>query len=329
MQEILILEPNRETARQLRDHFEAYGFTVVCVETVDEGITALSDHPPDLIVSEFRLPGNDLERLCRFIGKEGEQTTIPLLFTTAAARSPRIQQEVKRIGADAILYKPFSFQTLLERIERIRVGRRFYRKSRITLGKEERWEEIPLSGSLARCGFPELIRLIRLGGVSGALTLEKAHAFRVLYWKGGELIAITETFSRSENLGAELLQEGRISNLQYEHLFSSVLSGREALLDVPEDPENHALHLALEEAIAAKGWIAPHELHEAATRRLRRKFIGIWGWRQGFYRVTRQSPPPFTSMQGSFDLPGLVFEAIGRFGNFAELRRRTRDWDRV
>ncbi len=81
-----------------------------------EGLAAISEHKPDLVVLDVMMPDLDGFEVCRRMRAENDQT--PVLFLTA---SDSTQDKVRglRLGADDYLEKPFSLEELVARAHSI------------------------------------------------------------------------------------------------------------------------------------------------------------------------------------------------------------------
>lgn len=109
---ILIIEDDEAILRFLRRGLAYEGYTV---DTAAEGQTGLAmarDHPPDLVVLDWMLPGLDGLEVCRRLRAGGP---VPILMLTA---KDSIHNRVQGLdaGADDYMVKPFDLDELLARI---------------------------------------------------------------------------------------------------------------------------------------------------------------------------------------------------------------------
>ncbi len=113
---ILIVEDEEALNLLLRYNLESEGFAVDVVERGDEAETRVSEHPPDLIVLDWMLPGVSGIEICRRLRAKDETKGIPILMLTARG------EETERVrglstGADDYVVKPFSLPELLARVQ--------------------------------------------------------------------------------------------------------------------------------------------------------------------------------------------------------------------
>ena len=113
---ILIVEDDAALCDLLRYNFEAAGFEVAEARTGDEAELLVREHPPELLVLDWMLPGVSGIELCRRIRAGKTSGHIPILMLTARA------EEIDRVrglttGADDYVTKPFSPAELVARVK--------------------------------------------------------------------------------------------------------------------------------------------------------------------------------------------------------------------
>ena len=112
---ILIVEDDRDIAELVRRYLEKAGFSVeVCVSGRD-GMTALTERPPDLVVLDLMLPHMSGADICHAARANPATALIPIIMLTARS------EEAERIagleiGADDYIAKPFSPNELVARV---------------------------------------------------------------------------------------------------------------------------------------------------------------------------------------------------------------------
>lgn len=113
--DILVVEDDPRYLRLIRFVLEAAGYRVRSVGTGEEGLDAVAERLPDLLVLDIMLPGMDGFEVCRRVR---EVSTAPIIMLTAKGAE---EDKVKglRLGADDYVVKPFSAQELLARVEAV------------------------------------------------------------------------------------------------------------------------------------------------------------------------------------------------------------------
>ncbi len=114
LRHILVVDDDRHITDLLRRTLAHAGYTVAVALNGEDGLQAVIDKPPDLIVLDVMLPGIDGYEVARRLREGG--TGVPILMLTARGE---VQDRVTglRGGADDYLVKPFELDELLARVE--------------------------------------------------------------------------------------------------------------------------------------------------------------------------------------------------------------------
>jgi DNA-binding response OmpR family regulator len=112
---ILVVDDEPNIADLIELYLTRDGFRVVKATTGEDGVRAVSDHRPRLVVLDVGLPDVDGLEVCRRLR---QTSTIPVIFLTAR------DSEVDRVlglelGADDYVTKPFSPAELVARIKAV------------------------------------------------------------------------------------------------------------------------------------------------------------------------------------------------------------------
>ena len=116
---VLVIDDEPELLLLCRTALTGSGYEVSTAETGDEGLEAVRNSRPDIIVLDFMMPTVDgltvLERLRRDVDPEG---TVPVVMLSARGR-PEDALRGLAAGATAYVIKPFSFDELEALLEAI------------------------------------------------------------------------------------------------------------------------------------------------------------------------------------------------------------------
>lgn len=109
---ILVVEDEKPIADIVQFNLEKEGYTVTCVGDGHEALEQVESDPPDLILLDLMLPGQDGMEVCRQVRQKHR---MPIIMLTAK------DSEVDKVlglelGADDYVTKPFSNRELLARI---------------------------------------------------------------------------------------------------------------------------------------------------------------------------------------------------------------------
>jgi len=112
---ILIIDDTADIVELLRKRFQADGYTTAEAYDGEQGLAAVENFRPDLIVLDIMMPKIDGLECCRRL-RAGESTRyIPILMLTAKSGVPDRIKGLD-IGADDYITKPFNYRELAARV---------------------------------------------------------------------------------------------------------------------------------------------------------------------------------------------------------------------
>ncbi len=112
---ILVIDDEPQIGRMLRTQLAARGYEVEHVGTGNEGLIAVGENPPDLILLDVGLPDIDGVEVCRRLR---EWTAIPIIFLTVRDEE-RLKVRALDVGGDDYVTKPFGIPELLARVRAV------------------------------------------------------------------------------------------------------------------------------------------------------------------------------------------------------------------
>lgn len=115
---ILIVEDEADILELLRHNLLREGFSVAAVTRGEDGVAALTQKRPDLILLDLMLPGLSGLDICRQLKKEPKTAGIPIIMVTAKSEESDIMVGLE-MGADDYVSKPFSVKVLVSRIRAV------------------------------------------------------------------------------------------------------------------------------------------------------------------------------------------------------------------
>ena len=115
MKRVLVVDDDAGIREMLRLVLETAGFE--CLESTDiqEAYWHITDHPPDVLLLDWMLPGGSGIELLQRIRKDEATHSLPVIMLTAKAHEDNIIQGLD-MGAHDYITKPFSPKELLARI---------------------------------------------------------------------------------------------------------------------------------------------------------------------------------------------------------------------
>lgn len=111
---ILVVDDNADTLMLLRLFFESEGFEVVAADSAIAARHAVQELPPDLVITDFRMPGMTGLELCEAIRAEPRTSHVPIILHTAT-----ILREQGASLYDALAPKPVELQRLRQQVSRL------------------------------------------------------------------------------------------------------------------------------------------------------------------------------------------------------------------
>ncbi len=109
---ILLVEDNPLNMKMMTDLFEVHGYRALHAANGYEAMTMASDHRPDLIIMDIKLPGlSGLDVISR-LKRDGDLMAIPVIAVSALARAEE-EAMIRSAGFDEFLSKPFSVRRML------------------------------------------------------------------------------------------------------------------------------------------------------------------------------------------------------------------------
>ena len=111
-QRILVVEDDAAINQLYRIALEAAGFTVQICRDVVSAIRILNHQTPSLILLDLKLPNVHGIELCRYVRRDTECPTIPIVVASAFADAESVNNAMQA-GADAFLSKPIAIKELV------------------------------------------------------------------------------------------------------------------------------------------------------------------------------------------------------------------------
>jgi DNA-binding response OmpR family regulator len=198
---ILLVEDDLRLAELVSRYLESNGFTVNIASRGDEVIAAVEREPPDLVILDLGLPGEDGFTVCRQLRSS---YTNPILILTA--RDSDIDHVLGlELGADDYVVKPVEPRVLLARIGAL------LRRSRAALASERK------ALQFGRLSINTTSRSVHLDGQSIALSGTEFDLLLYLASHAGEIQSRETLFKdlfKREYDGMDRMLDIRISRLR-------------------------------------------------------------------------------------------------------------------
>jgi DNA-binding response OmpR family regulator len=123
--QILLLEDDRYPRLLLAEGLEEYyGYKVVRAQNIQEAEEQLASMTPDLLLLDCVLGNNRFQVIewAEKVRRRSELSKVPILFVTAYYRE--MEERVREIENSDILAKPFTFEDVTQKLQRLLAGKR-------------------------------------------------------------------------------------------------------------------------------------------------------------------------------------------------------------
>lgn len=110
---ILIVDDDPSIRATLAEVLTDEGYHVQTATNGAEGLSAIAESPPDVVLLDMRMPVLDGWGFARALGERG--VSVSIVVMTAAQEATLWARE---IGAGSVLPKPFDLEVLLQVVER-------------------------------------------------------------------------------------------------------------------------------------------------------------------------------------------------------------------
>jgi len=196
----LVVDPEGEFRRSVRDLLVARGFTVHEATSGEEGLRLALEKRPWLILSEVTVPGLDGFELCRRVRSHSLLHHTPFVFLSRRD-DYRDRYHGLRLGADDYLAKATGSRELLIRIQLLL-------KRYSEMGARNR-RGAGMEGSIEVVGAPGMLQMCHLGRLTGVCTVRTATRVVQLRFRDGDIVSADSDASRGVDAVYDLLSWSR------------------------------------------------------------------------------------------------------------------------
>lgn len=109
---ILVVDDEPQITRVLKTTLSSQGYATRTASDGKEALQVMKDWPPDLVITDLRMPNMDGLVLCRHIR---EQSQVPIIVLSVKGEE-KTKVEALDAGADDYVTKPFNINELLARV---------------------------------------------------------------------------------------------------------------------------------------------------------------------------------------------------------------------
>jgi CheY-like chemotaxis protein len=114
---VLVIDGEQHLLQEIKDALTEAEFACRCCTTANEAIVAAETCPPDLIVCDWNLEGENGVETCEQIRRQPGMEAVPLMFLSSAQRPDVVRRSLETGAGFYCLRKPFAPTVLVELID--------------------------------------------------------------------------------------------------------------------------------------------------------------------------------------------------------------------
>src|SRR5579872_2132418 len=177
--QVLIVDDN-PLIRDLICHGMEPHCTVISATDGADALLKSIDNPPDLIISDFRMPGLDGRQLYEKLRGRASTRNIPFVFVASRGDIEEKLRPAVGIGVEEFIPKPFFIADLVRQVKKI--------VDRLHLEKMQKRASRPgvIQGRLEEMSVTELMQSLEMGQKTCRLALRHAEERAELYFTAGQ-----------------------------------------------------------------------------------------------------------------------------------------------
>ena len=156
------------------------GFTVTTAENGQDALEKCAIQPPDLILSDTRMPVMDGFELCRRLKEDSRFQATPFIFLTGE-KSLEFKVKGLELGVEDYLTKPIYIKEIVTRVKIL-----LQKRERERLGRKD--QRASFAGNLADMGVVDLVQTLEMGRKTGALRVRDGSRTAAVWFRDGRIV---------------------------------------------------------------------------------------------------------------------------------------------
>ncbi|MFY3746757.1 response regulator, partial [Anaeromyxobacter sp. Red801] len=180
-QHLLLVDGDPKSLRVMEVSLKKAGFTVTTAVNGRDALERCAVSPPDLILSDTKMPEMDGFELCRRLKEDERHRGTPFIFLTG---QKSVEYKVKglELGVEDYLTKPIYIKEIVTRVKIL-----LQKKEKERLEKKDL--KASFAGNLSDMGVVDLVQTLEMGKKSGALHVKSRRGLEaVCYFKDGRIL---------------------------------------------------------------------------------------------------------------------------------------------
>ncbi|MBI2894283.1 MAG: response regulator [Deltaproteobacteria bacterium] len=179
-QNLLVVDADAKSLRVLEVSLKKAGFSVTTAVNGSDALEKVQISPPDLIISDTRMPELDGFAFCRRLKEQPELKSVPFVFLTS---QKSIEDKIRglELGVEDYLTKPIYIKEIITRVTLL-----LQKRERERL--ERRGTKTKFTGTLGDMGIVDLIQTIDISRKSGVIHLTHDRQTGAVFFRDGKVI---------------------------------------------------------------------------------------------------------------------------------------------
>jgi len=179
-QHLLLVDGDPKSSRVMEVSLKKAGFSVTTAVNGRDALEKCQISPPDLILSDTKMPEMDGFELCRRLKDDERFRGTPFIFLTGQ-KSVEFKVKGLELGVEDYLTKPIYIKEIVTRVKIL-----LQKKEKERLEKKDL--KASFAGSLADMGVVDLVQTLEMGKKSGALHVKNKNGLEaVCYFRDGRI----------------------------------------------------------------------------------------------------------------------------------------------
>lgn len=116
MTTILVVDNAPVNLELVRSTLEPFGYDIHAANSVPEALALARERPPDLILSDLHMPGQDGFDFIRAVKADPHLSAIPFIFISSTIWREKDRTDGLALGAERFIIRPVEPQALLREI---------------------------------------------------------------------------------------------------------------------------------------------------------------------------------------------------------------------
>ncbi|WP_242361268.1 response regulator [Anaeromyxobacter sp. SG17] len=180
-QHLLLVDGDPKSLRVMEVSLKKAGFSVTTAVNGRDALEKCAISPPDLILSDTKMPEMDGFELCRRLKEDDRHRGTPFIFLTGQ-KSVEFKVKGLELGVEDYLTKPIYIKEIVTRVKILLEKRE---KERL----EKKDLKASFAGNLSDMGVVDLVQTLEMGKKSGALHVRsKRGALAICYFRDGRIV---------------------------------------------------------------------------------------------------------------------------------------------